>query len=516
MLVKFFMLCIVLIFSTNLVATTKTTKLVKIDDEEVNSNNISLSGDFNGNNINEIANKVYQQLSTDKKIEKLKKDRDLYSIILQFDNFKNKTNQHIPTTALQSMITRILIIKRKGFRVMASKRLIKKIQQEKEADDKSLGSGLKPYFIFTGALKGGKKEIKGDFKIYSYIFEYKLINSNNNVVYQNSVTVKNRVKIRIPIWVKMKDGAYFAQNKQFFISIGTSKDSKKESIKSSKRKLVKVLNKYLQELYKVYDENKKTDKLTKKQLEKNIVQVLEIAVKEKFKIAEIKDNWTNPKNNKVYTLLILDFKTFQNLVNKDNGFNKNFVNKFKKYSETSFNKLKTTIESPKSKSKSKSKKVQDNKKIINRPKWVMAGAGTFTIKGKKVFRVLGLSANIETEMKTMQNSVNDAKKNLSFVMRLYFKALNNSYKKLPKFKKDITLIKKYMDKSEYPNAQTINRWIEPRYKSIYTLLEIDLNDFQKEIKKIKGLSRRFIETFDEHSAKAYKEVNGRLKKVGDF
>ena len=527
---KYLILGIVL--SVSLFAKGKINRTETADENKIlkSEENVSLSGNFNDYNAKKIADYVLKKLTTDKKIKKIKKENKIDRMTIKFGSFRNKTSQHISMMILKSLIQK-RVIRSRAFRVLSSRAVQlkqEKIKQSKESGVNSLGHEIETDFILSGTMEDIKIEVKGDFKIVSYIFKYNLTDDKNNIVYEDNVTVKNKVKIRIPEWFKMEAGVYSINKNRLFLAIGMSEPLKnreetvENSIKNSKRNLVAVLNKYLQELYNIYDKNKKNDGISKKKLEKNIVNVLKLAVKEKFKIAEIKAGWTNPKDNKNYNLIVLRFEDFQKLVTEANGFDKNFVTKFKKYSEQAFDKLKKTVNKPEN--KKKPEKTSETSKprieVLNmddeRPAWVMKGAGTFIVEGRKVFRAVGLSANTGNELEAMNYSADDARKILTFVIHVYIKALKDSYKKTLEFEKDIELVKKVMSKSKFHNTLIADRWIHPEVNTIYTLLELDLNAFQKTIRSIKGLSGKFIKTFNERSLKAYKEVNERLKKAGDF
>ncbi len=159
-----------------------------------------------------------------------------------------------------------------------------------------------------------------------------------------------------------------------------------------------------------------------------------------------------------------------------------------------------------------------------RPAWTMKGAGAFTIEGRKVFRAVGLSSDLGDEGMTLNQSADDARKNLSFVMKTYVKALDESYKRsiktgeMPKaqFEQDITHVSEVMTKSKFSGAQVVDRWVDPKTNSVYTLLELDLGAVQNMIKNAKGISQQLIDTVGKRSEEAHERLNEKLKEVGDF
>lgn len=159
-----------------------------------------------------------------------------------------------------------------------------------------------------------------------------------------------------------------------------------------------------------------------------------------------------------------------------------------------------------------------------RPAWTMKGAGAFTIEGRKVFRAVGLSSDLGDEGMTNNQSADDARKNLSFVMKTYVKALDEAYKRsiktgdMPKaqFEQDITHVSEVMTKSKFSGAQVVDRWVDPKTNSVYTLLELDLGAVQNMIKNAKGISQALIDTVGKRSEEAHERLNEKLKEVGDF
>ena len=159
-----------------------------------------------------------------------------------------------------------------------------------------------------------------------------------------------------------------------------------------------------------------------------------------------------------------------------------------------------------------------------RPAWTMKSAGAFTIEGRKVFRAVGISTDLGDEAMTLAASADNARENLSFVMKTYVKALHEAYKRsirsgeMPKaqFEQDITHVSEVMTKSKFSGAQVVDRWIDPKNGSVYTLLELDLNQAQDMIKHAKGISQQLIDTVGKRSEEAHERLNERLKEVGDF
>ncbi len=170
-----------------------------------------------------------------------------------------------------------------------------------------------------------------------------------------------------------------------------------------------------------------------------------------------------------------------------------------------------------------------NKSVVNggadgRPEWTFKGAGAYTVDGKKVFRAVGISSDLGDESMTLTQSADDARKNLSFLMKTYVKALDESYKRSIKtgemphaqFEQDITHITEVMTKSKFSGAQIVDRWIDFKTGSVYTLLELDLGTVQNMIKSAEGISQQLIDTVGKRSEEAHERLNERLKEVGDF
>ena len=159
-----------------------------------------------------------------------------------------------------------------------------------------------------------------------------------------------------------------------------------------------------------------------------------------------------------------------------------------------------------------------------RPAWTMKGAGAFTIEGKKVFRSVGISSDLGDEAMTLAASADNSRVNLSFVMKTYVKALHESYKRsiktgdMPKaqFEQDITHVSEVMTKSKFSGAQVVNRWIDPKNNTVYTLLELDLGAVNDMIKQAKGISQALIDTVGKRSEEAHERMNEKMKEVGDF
>jgi len=159
-----------------------------------------------------------------------------------------------------------------------------------------------------------------------------------------------------------------------------------------------------------------------------------------------------------------------------------------------------------------------------RPAWTMKGAGAFTIDGRKVFRAVGIASDMGDEAMTLAASADNARVNLSFVLKTYVKALHESYKRSiktgempdPQFEQDVTHVSEVMTKSKFAGAQVVDRWIDPKNKTVYTLLELDLNSVNDMIKNVKGISQALIDTVGKRSEEAHERLNERLKEVGDF
>ncbi len=159
-----------------------------------------------------------------------------------------------------------------------------------------------------------------------------------------------------------------------------------------------------------------------------------------------------------------------------------------------------------------------------RPEWTYKAGGAFTVEGRKVFRSVGISSDLGNEAMTFNASANDARKNLSFIMKTYVKALDESYKRsiktgeMPKaqFEQDITHVSEVMTKSKFSGAQIVNRWIDPKNNSVYTLLELDLNGVNEMIKQAKGISQQLIDTVGKRSEEAHKRMGEKMKELGDF
>ena len=159
-----------------------------------------------------------------------------------------------------------------------------------------------------------------------------------------------------------------------------------------------------------------------------------------------------------------------------------------------------------------------------RPAWTMKRGGAFTVNGRRVFRAVGISTNLDDEAMTIEEAETDARKNLSFVLKTYVKALHESYKRSiksgdmpePQFEQDVTHVSEVMTKSKFSGAQVVDTWIDPNSKTVYVLLELDLNAVNDMIKQVKGISQALIDTVGKRSEEAHERLNERLKEVGDF
>lgn len=159
-----------------------------------------------------------------------------------------------------------------------------------------------------------------------------------------------------------------------------------------------------------------------------------------------------------------------------------------------------------------------------RPAWTMKGGGAFTVEGKKVFRSVGMSSNVGDEGMTFNESESQARVRLSYIMKTYVKAMEESYKRSIKtgdmpqaqFEQDITHVSETMTKSKFSGAQVVDRWIDPKNGNVYTLLELDLNSVNDMIKQAQGISQQLIDTVGKRSEEAHEKLNEKLKEVGDF
>lgn len=158
-----------------------------------------------------------------------------------------------------------------------------------------------------------------------------------------------------------------------------------------------------------------------------------------------------------------------------------------------------------------------------RPAWTYKAGGAFTVEGRKVFRSVGISSDLGDEAMTFNESEGQSRVRLAYVMKTYVKALQESYKRsiksgeMPKaqFEQDITHVSEVMTKTKFSGAQVVNRWISPD-KTVYTLLELDLNGVNDMIKQAKGISQQLIDTVGKRSEEAHKRMGDKMKELGDF
>ena len=166
-------------------------------------------------------------------------------------------------------------------------------------------------------------------------------------------------------------------------------------------------------------------------------------------------------------------------------------------------------------------KNKSERKIINKhPEWVMKAAGAFIIR-KKSISCVGISDDLGDEAMTLDQSANDARKNLSFVMKTYVNALRKLYLSSIKsgeiskanYESDISYISELMIKSKFSDAQIAARWIDGK-RTVYTLIELSLEKVNNIILKVKKLSPEFRILFKrKYSQKAHQKITEKLKAV---
>lgn len=158
-----------------------------------------------------------------------------------------------------------------------------------------------------------------------------------------------------------------------------------------------------------------------------------------------------------------------------------------------------------------------------RPAWTYQGGKAEIVDGKRIFTAVGISDYLGEEAMTLDESDANARVNMALLMKTYVKALRETYKRSiqsgdmdkPAFERDITHVSEVMTKNKFSFAVVKNRWINPK-GTVYTLLEINLDQVNKLIKSAKGISQQLIDTVGERSKEAHERMAERLKEVGDF
>ena len=158
-----------------------------------------------------------------------------------------------------------------------------------------------------------------------------------------------------------------------------------------------------------------------------------------------------------------------------------------------------------------------------RPQWTYKGSTALTVNGQRVFRSVGIANDTGEEAMTLDASDAAARTNMSYLMKTYVKALRESYKRsiktgeMPKaqFESDMTHVSEVMTKSKFSFAAIKNRWVSPK-GTVYTLLELNLDQVNNMMKKAEGISQNLIDTVGERSKDAHERLQERLKEVGDF
>ena len=159
----------------------------------------------------------------------------------------------------------------------------------------------------------------------------------------------------------------------------------------------------------------------------------------------------------------------------------------------------------------------------SQPTWTLRGGSAEIINGQRVFRAVGIADDAGEEAMTLDESDAQARVNMSYLMKTYVKALRESYKRsiktgeMPKaqFEKDITHVSEVMTKSKFSFAVVKNRWISNK-GTVYTLLELNLDQVNNMIKNTEGISQQLIDTVGKRSEEAHGRLQERLKEVGDF
>ena len=153
-----------------------------------------------------------------------------------------------------------------------------------------------------------------------------------------------------------------------------------------------------------------------------------------------------------------------------------------------------------------------------RPMWVAKGSGAFTQDGRKVFRTVGISSDLGDESMTITAAGDAARVELGKLMQTYVKSLSESYKRSMKtgdmekaqFEQDVMQVSEVMAKAKFSGAQIIDSWTDPKTRSVYSLLELDL-EAVNDIVKSSGISQQLIDTVGKRSEEAHAKLEEKLK-----
>lgn len=129
------------------------------------------------------------------------------------------------------------------------------------------------------------------------------------------------------------------------------------------------------------------------------------------------------------------------------------------------------------------------------PKWINQSSNLSTINGKMVLRGIAVA-------KTKKQSELKLRQEIKYLAQNYIKTLYGFYR--PETKKHSLKIffKRYADvqlikqKLHFPKIKIIKKWVNPKTKQYYTLLDIELKQLNQMIKHDHKITSELIETLD--------------------